>query len=156
MFNLDSDEAKTAKVVDSINIRIQNYGETKATITNIIDETDGSKTIAIEITNNVENLIAYRKISFDVIWWSAEGFRIPTNAIKEENGLSYVVRNRNGYYNKMLIKILKENDDYCIVRQYKTEELKELGFTNEEIYNMKNITLYDELVINPTEAQMLQ
>lgn len=156
MFNLDSDEAKTAKVGDSINIRIQNYGETKATITNIIDETDGSKTIAIEITNNVENLIAYRKISFDVIWWSAEGFRIPTNAIKEENGLSYVVRNRNGYYNKMLIKILKENDDYCIVRQYKTEELKELGFTNEEIYNMKNITLYDELVINPTEAQMLQ
>ena len=91
-----------------------------------------------------------------MIWWSAEGFRIPTNAIKEENGLSYVVRNRNGYYNKMLIKILKENDDYCIVRQYKTEELKELGFTNEEIYNMKNITLYDELVINPTEAQMLQ
>ena len=156
MFNLDSDEAKTAKVGDSINIRIQNYGETKATITNIIDETDGSKTIAIEITNNVENLIAYRKISFDVIWWSAEGFRIPTNAIKEENGLSYVVRNRNGYYNKMLIKILKENDDYCIVRQYKTEELKELGFTNEEIYNMKNITLYDELVINPTETQMLQ
>lgn len=156
VFNLDSDEAKTAKVGDSINIRIQNYGETKATITNIIDETDGSKTIAIEITNNVENLIAYRKISFDVIWWSAEGFRIPTNAIKEENGLSYVVRNRNGYYNKMLIKILKENDDYCIVRQYKTEELKELGFSNEEIYNMKNITLYDELVINPTETQMLQ
>ena len=156
MFNLDSDEAKAAKVGDSINIRIQNYGETKVTITNIIDETDGSKTIAVEITNNVENLIAYRKISFDVIWWSAEGFRIPTNAIKEENGLSYVVRNRNGYYNKMLIKILKENDDYCIVRQYKTEELKELGFSNEEIYNMKNITLYDELVINPTEAQMLQ
>ncbi len=156
MFNLDSDEAKAAKVGDSINIRIQNYGETKVTITNIIDETDGSKTIAVEITNNVENLIAYRKISFDVIWWSAEGFRIPTNAIKEENGLSYVVRNRNGYYNKMLIKILKENDDYCIVRQYKTEELKELGFSNEEIYNMKNITLYDELVINPTETQMLQ
>ena len=36
------------------------------------------------------------------------------------------------------------------------ETAKELGFTNEEIYNMKNITLYDELVINPTEAQMLQ
>ena len=43
MFNLDSDEAKAAKVGDSINIRIQNYGETKVTITNIIDETDGSK-----------------------------------------------------------------------------------------------------------------
>lgn len=156
VFNLDSDEAKSAKVGDSINIRIQNYGEAKANITNIIDEKDGSKTITIEISRNVENLIAYRKISFDVIWWSAKGFRIPTNAIKEVNGLSYVVRDRNGYYNKMLIKILKENDEYCIVRQYKTEELKELGFTNEQIYNMKNIALYDEIVLNPTEEQMLQ
>ena len=156
VFNLDSDEAKSAKVGDSINIRIQNYGEAKASITNIIDEKDGSKTITIEISRNVENLIAYRKISFDVIWWSAKGFRIPTNAIKEVNGLSYVVRNRNGYYNKMLIKILKENDEYCIVRQYKTEELKELGFTNGQIYNMKNIALYDEIVLNPTEEQILQ
>lgn len=156
VFNLDSDEARSAKVGDSINIRIQNYGEAKANITNIIDEKDGSKTITIEISRNVENLISYRKISFDVIWWSAKGFRIPTNAIKEVNGLSYVVRDRNGYYNKMLIKILKENDEYCIVRQYKTEELKELGFTNEQIYNMKNIALYDEIVLNPTEEQMLQ
>lgn len=156
VFNLDSDEAKAAKVGDSINIRIQNYGEAKANITNIIDEKDGSKTITIEISRNVENLIAYRKISFDVIWWSAKGFRIPINAIKEMDGLSYVVRDRNGYYNKMLIKILKENDEYCIVRQYKTEELKELGFTNEQIYNMKNISLYDEIVLNPTEEQILQ
>lgn len=156
VFNLDSDEARSAKVGDSINIRIQNYGEAKANITNVIDEKDGSKTITIEISRNVENLISYRKISFDVIWWSAKGFRIPTNAIKEVNGLSYVVRDRNGYYNKMLIKILKENDEYCIVRQYKTEELKELGFTNEQIYNMKNIALYDEIVLNPTEEQMLQ
>lgn len=156
VFNLDSDEAKSAKVGDSINIRIQNYGETKANIINIIDEEDSSRTITIEISKNVENLIAYRKISFDVIWWSAKGFRIPKNAIKEVDGLSYVVRNRNGYYNKMLIKILKENDEYCIVRQYKTEELQELGFTNEQIYNMKNIALYDELVLNPTEEQILQ
>ena len=75
---------------------------------------------------------------------------------REENGLSYVVRNRNGYYNKMLVKILKQNDEYCIVRQYKTEELQELGFSNREIYNMKNIALYDEIVINPTIEQMLQ
>lgn len=108
------------------------------------------------MTNDVEKLISYRKISLDIIWWDAEGFRIPNDAIREENGLAYVVRNRNGYYNKMLVKILRQNDEYCIVRQYKTEELKELGFENKEIYNMKNIALYDEIVINPTEEQMLQ
>lgn len=156
IFNSDTNEALETKVGNTIKIRLQNSEVVKAEIANIIDEKDGSRTITIKITNDVEKIIAYRKISFDIIWWSAEGFRIPNDAIREENGLSYVVRNRNGYYNKMLVKILKQNDEYCIVRQYKTEELQELGFSNREIYNMKNIALYDEIVINPTIEQMLQ
>ena len=156
IFNSSSNEAKDTKIGNTIKIRLQNADIVNASVENIIEETDGSRTITIKITDNVEKIIAYRKISFDIIWWDADGFRIPNDAIKEENGLSYVVRNRNGYYNKMLVKILKQNDEYCIVRQYKSEELKELGFSNTQIYNMKNIALYDEIVINPTDEQMLQ
>lgn len=156
VFNSNTNEAKNSKVGDTIKIRVQNSDTVKASVENIIDEDDESKTITVKITNDVEKLIAYRKISFDIIWWDAEGFRIPNEAIKEENGLSYVVRNRNGYYNKMLVKILKQNDEYCIVRQYKTEELEELGFTSSQIYSMRNIALYDEIVLNPTDEQMLQ
>lgn len=156
VFNSNTNEAKNSKVGDTIKIRVQNSDTLKASVENIIDEDDESKTITVKITNDVEKLIAYRKISFDIIWWDAEGFRIPNEAIKEENGLSYVVRNRNGYYNKMLVKILKQNDEYCIVRQYKTEELEELGFTSSQIYSMRNIALYDEIVLNLTDEQMLQ
>lgn len=156
VFNSNTNEAKNSKVGDTIKIRVQNSDTLKASVENIIDEDDESKTITVKITNDVEKLIAYRKISFDIIWWDAEGFRIPNEAIKEENDLSYVVRNRNGYYNKMLVKILKQNDEYCIVRQYKTEELEELGFTSSQIYSMRNIALYDEIVLNPTDEQMLQ
>lgn len=156
VFNSNTNEAKNSKVGDTIKIRVQNSDTLKASVENIIDEDDESKTITVKITNDVEKLIAYRKISFDIIWWDAEGFRIPNEAIKEENGLSYVVRNRNGYYNKMLVKILKQNDEYCIVRQYKTEELEELGFTSSQIYSMRNIALYDEIVLNPTDEQILQ
>ena len=156
VFNSNTNEAKNSKVGDTIKIRVQNSDTLKASVENIIDEDDESKTITVKITNDVEKLIAYRKISFDIIWWDAEGFRIPNEAIKEENGLSYVVRNRNGYYNKMLVIILKQNDEYCIVRQYKTEELEELGFTSSQIYSMRNIALYDEIVLNPTDEQMLQ
>ena len=156
IFNSYSNEAKETKVGDTIKIRLQNSDIVKASIENIINENDGSRTITIKITEDVEKMISYRKISFDIIWWNAEGFRIPNDAIKEENGLSYVVRNRNGYYNKMLVKILRQNEEYCIVRQYKTEELKDLGFSSIQIYNMKNIALYDEIVINPTDEQMLQ
>ena len=156
VFNSNTNEAKNSKVGDTLKIRLQNSDAVKATIENIIDEENGSKTIAIKITNDVEKLISYRKISFDIIWWDAEGFRIPNEAIKEKDGLAYVVRNRNGYYNKMLVKILKQNDEFCIVRQYKTEELIGLGFTNAQIYDMRNIALYDEIVLNPTDEQILQ
>lgn len=156
VFNSNTNEAKNSKVGDTLKIRLQNSDAVKATIENIIDEENGSKTIAIKITNDVEKLISYRKISFDIIWWDAEGFRITNEAIKEKDGLAYVVRNRNGYYNKMLVKILKQNDEFCIVRQYKTEELLGLGFTNAQIYDMRNIALYDEIVLNPTDEQILQ
>lgn len=149
IFNSKSNEAKNSKVGDTIKIRLQNSNVINATIENIINEEDKTKTITIKITKNIEDLISYRKISFDIIWWSEEGYKIPTEAIKEEDGKSYIIRNRNGYYDKMLIKILKQNDEYCIVEQYFAEELKELGFTNTQIYNMKNIALYDEILLNP-------
>lgn len=149
IFNSKSNEAKNSKVGDTIKIRLQNSNVINATIENMINEEDKTKTITIKITKNIEDLISYRKISFDIIWWSEEGYKIPTEAIKEEDGKSYIIRNRNGYYDKMLIKILKQNDEYCIVEQYSAEELKELGFTNTQIYNMKNIALYDEILLNP-------
>ena len=128
VFNSNTNEAKNSKVGDTIKIRVQNSDTLKASVENIIDEDDESKTITVKIANDVEKLIAYRKISFDIIWWDAEGFRIPNEAIKEENGLSYVVRNRNGYYNKMLVKILKQNDEYCIVETGTTYGLSQFDY----------------------------
>lgn len=150
IFNSDSAEAKSAKVNDKIKIRIQNSSELTATINNIIEETDGTRTISIEIKKDIEELISYRKISFDIIWWSASGFRIPNSAIEEINGVNYVIRNRNGYLNKMAIKILKQNGDYSLVSTYTRSELLDLGLTSDEISDLKTITLYDRIQLNPT------
>ena len=49
----------------------------------------------------------------------------------------------------MLVKVTKEGESYSIVEPYESEELKELGFSNEEIANYKKISLYDEIVLNP-------
>ena len=157
IFNSDSDEAKNVKNGDIIQIRLQNASTTtRATVTNIITESDDSKTITLQIEKNVEDLINYRKISFDIVWWSEEGFKIPNSSLVEEKDHYYVVRNRNGYYNKMLVKILKQNDEFSIVKAYSNDELKQMNFTTTEIYNMKNISLYDEIVLNPTGEEVLQ
>lgn len=155
IFNSNSDEAKSAKVKDKINIIIQNNKIT-GTIENIINENDKSQTIAIKIENKTEDLLAYRKISFDIIWWNENGFRIPNSAIKKVGDINYVIRNRNGYLNKMAVKILKQNGDFAIVETLTSKELQNEGLTLKEISNLKTITLYDEILLNPTQEQLLQ
>lgn len=49
----------------------------------------------------------------------------------------------------MLVKIKKQGEKYSIVETYTTEELKELGFSNEEITKYKKIAIYDEILLNP-------
>ena len=84
-----------------------------------------------------------------MIWWSETGLKIPNQAIVKENDLAYVVRNRAGYLNKILVKVKSEGEKYSIVEAYDSEELKELGFSNEEILSYKKINLYDEVILNP-------
>lgn len=123
--------------------------EIRATISYINQENDNSVLVIFKISDAVEKLIDYRKISLDVIWWEYEGLKAPKSAIIYDNGLSYVVRNRGGYYSKILVKILKESNSYCIIDNYDAEELKNMGYSSEEIRNIKQISIYDQIVINP-------
>ena len=133
---------------DRINLRISTDKTVKATVYSV--KTEGEKQLIIfKITQGVEDLIKYRKVSIDIFWWEKEGLKIPQSSIIYENGLSYVVRNRAGTKTKILVKILRENDNYSIIGNYSTEELKELGFSVEEIRQMKKINIYDEILVNP-------
>ena len=146
---LGSEEAKNAQVGKIVNIRLSNNVEIPAQITNIIRE-DGEETVIIlKIEKEIEELINYRKITFSLIWWNDEGLKVPNQAIVKIDDLDYLVRNRAGYLNKILVKVTRRNDKYSIVTNYDTEELKELGFSDTEIRNMRRITIYDELILNP-------
>lgn len=138
-----------AEVGKKIKIRLSNNAEIPAEITNIIKEQDDNLVLFLKIDKQIKELINYRKISFDLIWWSETGLKVPNHAIIEENGKKYVVRNRAGYLSKMLIKIKKQGDKYSIIQSYTTDELKKEGMTNEEIAKYKKISLYDEIIINP-------
>ena len=127
-----SEEAKQATVGQKIKIRLSNNTEISAQITNIIEEND-ERLIILKLNKQVEELIKYRKITFDLIWWDSTGLKVPNQAIVKENDLNYVVRNRAGYLSKIVVKVKRKNDKYSIVSNYDTEELKELGFTSNEI-----------------------
>ena len=144
----NTEEAKNAEVGDKVKVRLPSGSEVSAEITYVLQE-DNDRVLILKIEKGVEELISYRKISFDLIWWSENGLKVPNQAIVKENDLAYVVRNRAGYLNKLLVKVKKEGEKYSIVEPYDTEELKELGFSNDEIISYRKIGLYDEVILNP-------
>ena len=145
----ESEEARKAEVGDSVKIRLSNNSEISSEIAYVSQESETETLLILKIDRQIEELNSYRKISFDLIWWSQSGLKVPNQAIVEENGLNYVVRNRAGYLTKLLVKVKKQNDKYAIVTSYDTEELKELGYSNSEINSYKTISIYDEIILYP-------
>lgn len=150
---LNSEQAKNAEVGDIVTLRLPNNAEVSSSIEYISYE-DDDVILVLKLTEQVQELVSYRKISFDIIWWSHSGKKIPNSAIgteqKGDNEINYVIRTRAGYQDKILIKIMKQNSKYAIVENYTNAELQELGYSTEEIYGRKTLTLYDEILKNPT------
>lgn len=144
-----SEEAKNAKLDDDVQIRLSNNKVIDATISYVSQENEEETLIILEINKQISELANYRKVSFDLIWWSSSGLKVPNQAIVEENGVNYVVRNRAGYLSKIAVKVTRKNDKYSIVSNYNTDNLKQLGFSTDEINSMKKVSIYDELMLNP-------
>ncbi len=144
-----SEEAKNAKIGDSVDIRLPNNKEIEAEIAYVSQENEEETLLVLKIDEQIEALTSYRKISFDLIWWSHSGLKVPNQAIAEQDGLKYLVRSRAGYLSKILVKVEYQNDKYSIVSSYDTEELRELGFRESQISSTKTLAVYDEIILNP-------
>ena len=145
----DSEQARKTSVGDSVKVRLSSNKVIKSTVAYVSQENEEETLIVLEINKQISELANYRKISFDLIWWNESGLKVPNQAIVEENGINYVVRNRAGYLDKIAVKVTKKNDKYSIVTNYSTNELKELGFSSTDINSKKSISIYDELILNP-------
>lgn len=145
---MDSVKAMEAKVGDKVQIRISNKEELDAKIVQI-NEGSGKRVIIFLVNKLVDELINHRKIAIDVIWWSESGLRIPNQALIEENGLYYVIRNKAGVQSKILVKLDVQTDKFSIISSYSASELQEIGYDEEDIRNYKKISNYDEILLNP-------
>lgn len=146
---IDSEEARNAKEGDVVKIRLANTQETKAKVKAVNNASGNAKLIVFEIKSGVEYLTNYRKISVDIIWWTSTGLKVPNNSIIKEDNKNFVIRNRAGYTDKIPVKILKENEKFCLVDNFSTEELKKMGYSSEEIKTLPRINLYDEILFKP-------
>jgi len=152
--SLESQKSKEAKLGDSVSLRLSNSQVITAKIEYIVEE-ENSRLLIFKITNGLELLSGYRKITFDIIWWSYSGLKVPNDALIKETAptgqdIYYIVRNRMGYTDKILIKVLKQNEAYSIISNYTNEELRDkMGYTDKDLKQVKTIVLHDEIMLNP-------
>lgn len=136
------------KIEEGQNIKVRlNTGSTdtiNATIAKV-REGEKSKTVFLKISKNVENLILYRKISFDIVWWEYEGLKVPNDCLTIEGEKTYITKIKNNAEYRILVKILKQNDDYAIIDNLDTKDIEKLGITSEEVGG--EISIYDEIKI---------
>ena len=147
-------EAQNAEINDKITIRLSNGDEIYAKIVHKNKEEDDRVLLVLELEEGIEELIDYRKIIFDLIWWKDTGLKIPNEAIVQENDLNYVVRNRAGYLSKLLVKVERKGEKYSIVEPYSNEELEKMGYVPSEIINYKKVTIYDEILLKPNLSNL--
>ena len=60
---------------------------------------------------------------------------------------SYVVRQKGRYLEKILVKIIKETDDFSLITNYTTDELSKMKIDTTE--NRMTINEDDVILINP-------
>ncbi len=142
---LNSDAARNAKIGDSVNIDIGYDSFVKAKVYSIKDENNGERLIVFKIIDLSENILNYRKISIDIIWWSYSGLKVPKSALIKEGDYHYVIKRRAGYNSKILVKVLQSNDTYSLVDNYSSSELSEMGYSADEIRNIYTIKMYDKI-----------
>lgn len=146
-FTSKSEEALNSKVGDSIKIRLQNSEEISAKIVYKANESEKEALIVIEIYDDIADLVNYRKIGMEVIWWSFSGIKVPNSALQDEGNFKYVIRNKAGYEEKILVKILRQNENYAIVANYSTAELEEAGYDITTLGTKKSLGIFDEVCV---------
>ena len=148
-----TEEANSAEIGDKVKIVLPSSKTVDATVEYITRENDAEVTIIFSFTEGINELLLYRKINFDIIWWDSAGYKIANSAIITENNLNYVIRTKAGYLEKVLVKVTKIGEDYSIVTNYSTSEIKDLEVSKKA---KTSIMLYDELIIEPSQEQIAE
>ena len=144
---LNSESAKQAELDDKVTLTLSSGNEVTANIKYIAEQDNDKVLIVFELNTLTEELIQYRKISFNITWWSYSGLKVPnTSIIEDEQGLKYVIRKKSNLSEKVLVKVLKKNDKYSIISSYDAEELKQLGLDSQ---NYSKISQYDTILLYP-------
>lgn len=144
---LNSEAAKNIEVGNKVTITLSSGNEINAEVKYVSKQENDKVLIVFDLKTLTNELTEYRKISFNITWWSYSGLKVPNSSILEdEQGIKYVIRKKAGVEQKVIVKILKKNDKYSVVSAYDNSELEALGI---DVKTYSKINQYDNILLYP-------
>ena len=144
---MNTQKANSAQVGDEVTLRLTTGKTISSKIVYTGPESKDGRIIVFEIKEGIEDLVEFRKISLDVIWWDFSGYKVSNSVLISRDGKNYVQKYKTTSSEIILVKVRRQNDTYSIISNYTDDEMKELGFSQEDINNRTKIKLYDRLLI---------
>ncbi len=144
---MNTEKANTANVGDEVTLRLTTGNILPAKIVYLGESTKEGRVIVFEIREGIEDLIEFRKISMDVIWWDYSGYKVSNSVLISRDGKNYVQKYKTTSSEIILVKVKRQNDTYSIISNYTDEELLEMGISQEDINKRTKIKLYDRLLV---------
>ena len=146
---INTENAMNAKIGDLVTLRLSTADEIEAELIAIKEE-ENNRILVFKIEEKIAELLEYRKISLDIIWWKYTGLKVSNSCILEEtyneNELYYIEKNKVVENEKIYVKVLRQNEAYSILENYEDEELREFGFSEDEISDRSKVNVYDEVI----------
>ena len=144
---MSSEKALAAMPGEKVQLRLSSTDVADATIKQVNPVGQNKVIIIFAIKDKITDYLMYRKIQVDIIWWEYKGLKVSNSALVEEGNNTYVYRNKLGTEEKILVKVLRQNDSFSIVDNYTNDELLEMGYSEDSLKNRSQIKLYDRIVI---------
>lgn len=150
---LNSEIARNSKIGDKVTFTLANGEEIDAKIEHIIKKDEEKDVLIVfKLANVKDEFIEYRKISYNITWWSKSGLKVPNDAILEdENQNKYIVKERAGNYSKIFVNVLKQNDKYSIVENYTAEDYEKNKI---DASKYGKVTEHDMILMYPNASKL--
>lgn len=87
---LNSEAAKNIEIGQNATISLSSGNEINAEVIYVAKQNDGKVLIVFDLKTLTDELTQYRKISFNITWWSVSGLKVPNTAILEDEKRSKI------------------------------------------------------------------
>ena len=130
-------DAQDFQVGQGVSLRLtgEEHDAVEATVQSVSAEQNGKVVIVITSTKYVPDIYIKRSVNVDIIKKEYSGLKVPSEAVVEQNGETFVYINKLGVAEKRLVDVLYQAEDIAIIKEDNVRE--------------DALLLYDDAITNP-------